>query len=287
VWLRLLVPRGGRRAELRRHSLKLAPKAVPARARPIYAAKTTPFRALCAATLASLLVPGAALAADQTVQATSADTFVQSDVTVNVGEKVTWTNMGGLHNVVFDDGMFTQPGSPALPAAWPATVSRTFPAAGTFTYYCAQHRSIGMTGVVHVVAVGGSPPGGTPSPPGGGSSPGGGSGGGSTGGGSPGSGSPKKTPFKVTLRTGRSKGKARFSGTVRPAQDGRLVLIQVRVRGARYKTVAKARLKRARGNQSVFSVRLRVTHAGVFRAQVLGAGSHSTGTSGTRRVRPA
>jgi plastocyanin len=246
-----------------------------------------PLRALCAATLASLLVPGAALAADQTVQATSGNTFVQSDVSVNVGEKVTWTNTGGSHNVVFDDGMFTQPATPMMPSGWPAVVSRTFSQAGDYTYYCQLHRSVGMTGVVHVVAAGAPPQGGGSPSPGGGSSPGDQSGGGSPGGGSPGSGSPKKTPFKVTLRTSRSKGKARFSGTVRPAQDGRLVLIQVRVRGGRYKTVAKARLKHARGNQSVFSMRLRVAHAGVFRAQVLGAGSHSTGTSGTRRVRPA
>jgi plastocyanin len=232
-----------------------------------------------------LLVPGAALAADQTVQATSGDTFVQSDVTVNVGEKVTWTNTGGTHNVVFDDGMFTQPATPMLPTGWPAVVSRSFPSAGTFTYYCQLHRSVGMTGVVHVVAAGGpapTPPGGT-SPPSGGGSPGGGS----PGGGSPG-GPAKKTPFKVTLRTSRSgRANVRFFGSVRPAHDGRLVRIQVRSRGGRYKTVAKGRLKHSRGNQSVFDLRLRLAHAAVFRAQVLGAGSHSTGTSATRRVRPA
>jgi hypothetical protein len=193
-------------------------------------------------------------------------------------------NTGGTHNVTFNDGSFEQP-NPASGMAW--TVSRPFDTPGDYRYYCTIHGSptSGMSGFVHVVAAG-SP---TPSP--GGGSTGGGSGGGSSGGGSTGGGtqggSPKKTPFKVSLRTGRSKGKARFSGTVRPAHDGRLVLIQVRVRGGRYKTVAKVRLKHARGNQSVFSVRLRVAHAGVFRAQVLGAGSHSTGTSGTRRVRPA
>jgi hypothetical protein len=190
-----------------------------------------------------------------------------------------------MHNVVFDDGMFTQPATPMLPAGWPAVVSRTFPSAGTFTYYCQLHRSFGMTGVVHVVAPGTTPPpGGTPPPAGGGGSPGGGS----SGGGTPGGGSTEKTPFKVALRVSRSKGaKVRFFGSVRPAQDGRLVLIQVRSRGGRYKTVAKARLKHARGSQSAFSVRLRVAHAGVYRAQVLGAGSHSTGTSGTRRVKAA
>jgi hypothetical protein len=210
------------------------------------------------------------------VQATSSDTFVSSTVTINVGEKVTWTNTGGLHNVVFDDMTFTQPATPMLPAGWPAVVSRTFSAAGRFTYYCAQHRAIGMTGTVNVVAAGAPPPppGATPAPPGGTPPPG---------------GSPKKTPFKVTLKLSDSTpargAKVRFFGTVRPAQDGRLVLIQVRSRGGSYKTIAKARLKHAGKNESAFSLRLRVAHAGVFRARVLGSGSHSTGTSGTRRVK--
>jgi hypothetical protein len=217
------------------------------------------------------------------VSATSSDTFVDNDVTVNVGEKVTWTNTGGTHNVVFDDMMFTQPASPAAPSGWPPVVSRTFTQAGDYPYYCQLHRAIGMTGVVHVVAAGATPPpGGTPPPAGGGGSPGGGTPGSPYGG-----GTPKKTPFKVTLRASRSKGaKVRFFGSVRPAQDGRLALIQVRSRGGRYKTIAKARLKHARGGQSTYSLRLRVAHVGVFRAQVLGAGSHSTGTSGTRRVKP-
>jgi hypothetical protein len=190
-------------------------------------------------------------------------------------------NTGGTHNVVFTDNTFTQPAM-ALPAAsWPAVVSRTFPMAGTFTYYCELHRSVGMTGVVNVLAAGGQPPppGGTPPPPPPGGTP------------APPGGSPKLTPFKVTLRLsdstpGRSA-KVRFFGTVRPAQDGRLALIQVRSRGGRYKTIAKTRLRDAGKKQSAFSVRLRVAHAGAFRVRVLGSGSHSTGTSGTRRIKPA
>jgi plastocyanin len=218
------------------------------------------------------------------VSATPLDTFVSSDVTVNVGEMVTWTNTGGTHNVKFNDGSFEQP-SPANGTAW--TVSRTFATAGDYRYYCSIHGTAtgGMSGFVHVVAPGTNPPpGATPPPAGGGGSPGGGS----TGGGSPESGSPQKTPFTVTLRSSRAKGaKVRFFGSVRPAQDGRLALIQVRSRGGRYKTVVRVRLKHARGDQSVFSVRLRVARVGVFRARVLGAGDHSTGTSGTRRVKPA
>jgi hypothetical protein len=216
------------------------------------------------------------------VQATSSNTFVSSDVTIDVGDTVTWTNTGGSHNVVFDDGLFTQPSAMAVPAAsWPAGVSRTFSAAGRFTYYCVAHRSIGMTGVVNVVAPAEQPPAGG----GGGGSPGGGSPGGGSPGGEP---SPTRTPFKVTLRvsdaTPAKAGRLRFSGTVRPAQDGRSVLIQLRTRHGGYRTVGKARLKDAGAKQSAFSVRLRVSHDAVFRARMPGRGDHTTGTSHTRRI---
>src|SRR5215208_6931182 len=88
-------------------------------------------------------------AADQSVSATPSDTFSPSAVTVTQGETVTWTNAGGRHNVVFDDGSFDMP-DPASTSSW--TVSREFDAVGTFTYYCEVHRAQGMTGTVTVVA---------------------------------------------------------------------------------------------------------------------------------------
>jgi plastocyanin len=115
------------------------------------------------ATMLALLVPAApALAADQSVTATGSNTFAPKDVTVNVGETVTWTNTGGTHNVHFTDNSFTQPDS--LDAPW--TVSRTFSAVGTFSYVCQVHETTdNMTGTVTVPAAGAPPPP-VPGPPG-------------------------------------------------------------------------------------------------------------------------
>jgi plastocyanin len=104
-----------------------------------------------------------ALAADQTVTATSSDQFTPVNVTVSQGEKVTWTNAGGDHNVKFDDGSFEQPASPNS-SNW--TVSRTFNGPGTFRYYCEAHGGpggAGMSGTVEVQTTGPTP--GAPSPP--------------------------------------------------------------------------------------------------------------------------
>ena len=80
-----------------------------------------PLRALLAALLVGLgLAVVSAHAANQTVTATSSDTFSPAAVTVNQGETVTWKNGGGNHNVSFDDGSFTQP---ATPSTSPWTVS--------------------------------------------------------------------------------------------------------------------------------------------------------------------
>jgi plastocyanin len=106
-----------------------------------------------------------AFAADQTVTARSDDTFMPNAVTVTVGEKVTWNNGGGVHNVHFDDNSFVQPVM-VDSSAW--SVSRTFMTTGSFGYYCDLHVAQGMSGTVNVNA---APPGATPPgavPPGGG-----------------------------------------------------------------------------------------------------------------------
>src|SRR4051794_16989393 len=86
-----------------------------------------------------LSAAASARAADQMVTAKSLpNEFVSADVTVNLGEKVTWTNAGGSHNVHFDDGSFDMPMSPTGPgSAWP--VSQTFNTLGNFRYYCEIH----------------------------------------------------------------------------------------------------------------------------------------------------
>src|SRR5688572_8592942 len=70
--------------------------------------------------------------------------FTPKTITVKAGEDVTWKNADDYdHTVKADDGSFDsaeiKPG---------ATFARTFPAAGTYTYYCNIHNS--MTGSVVV-----------------------------------------------------------------------------------------------------------------------------------------
>ena len=98
-----------------------------------------------------------ALAANQSVSVTNYS-FAPKDVSLTVGETVTWTNTQGTHNVHFNSISFTEPA--IFDAPW--TVSRTFDAAGTFSYVCQVH-PLDMTGTVIVQAAGTGPP-----PPGGG-----------------------------------------------------------------------------------------------------------------------
>jgi plastocyanin len=113
-------------------------------------------RRLAAAAVAALSLAFAApaSAADQTVAASPSNVFSPSSVTIDVNEKVTWNNEGGIHNVVFDDGSFT---SPAQPDGTSWTTSRTFTAPGTFRYHCGFHGSA-MTGRVAVVDPSAPPP---------------------------------------------------------------------------------------------------------------------------------
>ena len=100
------------------------------------------------AIVALMAVP--ASAADQSVTANPDNTFSPDHVTIDVGDKVTWKNDGGFHNVRFADGSFEEPGNPDV-AQW--TVERTFDRPGSFTYYCEAHGTPeggGMAGHVEV-----------------------------------------------------------------------------------------------------------------------------------------
>ncbi|HEX2125874.1 MAG TPA: plastocyanin/azurin family copper-binding protein [Thermoleophilaceae bacterium] len=115
-----------------------------------------------AAAALSLALAAPASAADQTVFARSNSVFDPASVTVNVDDTVTWRNDGGIHNVSFDDGSYTQP---AQPNGTPWTVSRQFKAPGTFKYHCDFHGS-SMSGTVVVQgAQQPPPPGGDTTPP--------------------------------------------------------------------------------------------------------------------------
>ncbi len=224
---------------------------------------------------------GGAQAADQTVTATSADTFVSSDVTVNVGDTVTWTNSGGNHNVKFDDGSFESPADVQPPggAGWPVT--RTFTGVGEFRYYCELHGGPGGAGMAGIVRVVAAPPGpgqpgpapqqpGTPNPPPGG----------------PGSQplTPLKVSFAVSDATPARGSRVRLTGFVRPARDGRRVQIQRRGRGGAFRTIATARLLDAGAAKSRFGVRLKIRADAVLRVRVAGDSERGAGVSATRRL---
>jgi plastocyanin len=75
--------------------------------------------------------------------------FAPSQVTVNVGDTVTWSNSGPTpHSATADDGSFDT-------GIFPEGESRshTFNQAGTFTYFCTPHPQ--MQGTVTVQAAGG------------------------------------------------------------------------------------------------------------------------------------
>jgi plastocyanin len=248
-----------------------------------------------AAVVAALVMAAPAGAADTTVFVR--DNFFD-DATVEVfpNDTVTWTHVGtNPHNVIFDDGVRYPPSG--SDTAW--SFPRTFTATGTYPYHCSVHP--GMDGTVTVSTPPADPPpgdppppgGGNPPPPGGGDPPGGGGGSGGGGGGSqpggPSTGSPGagKSSTKVTLKVSDATpdrgDRVRFFGTVRPAQDGRLVQLQRRV-GRSYRTVAKIKLTDAGSSRSQFSKRIRVLKDSVFRARLPGNSAHAAGASGTKRV---
>lgn len=71
--------------------------------------------------------------------------FSPSEITVNIGDTVVWTNKdGAAHTVTFKDNVL--PGSPTLTNG--GVFSHTFTSAGTFEYFCAFHG--GMKGKVVV-----------------------------------------------------------------------------------------------------------------------------------------
>jgi plastocyanin len=230
----------------------------------------------------ALLANGGALAANGSVTATPGDRFSPAAVTINVGESVTWTNGGGNHNVVLADGDVALI-SPST-SSW--TLTHTFTTAGTFSYYCAIHRALGMTGTVSVVAAppGTPPPNGPPqnSPPT--SNP--------PSGGPPASGpKAKKKALSVTLKLSDAVPfageRVRVFGTVKPARDGRRASVQKRLRAGKFKTIGTAKLKHSSGGKSTFSLRVRVTGDVVLRVKVAGDSQRASGVSKTKKIRVA
>jgi plastocyanin len=73
------------------------------------------------------------------------------DVTVKVGDTLTWTNSGGTkHTVSSESGQAVEFKSPTMQVG--ETYVRTFDKPGTFTYFCSIHGDTVMKGTITVTA---------------------------------------------------------------------------------------------------------------------------------------
>jgi plastocyanin len=106
---------------------------------------------------AALLPAPVALADDQAVIASPDNFYIPERVAVKPGETVTFSNTGGEHNVVWNDGGVEPMPTDSIDASlWPpaGTVARTFDQPGRYRYYCTLHGDpsvdIGMNGYVYV-----------------------------------------------------------------------------------------------------------------------------------------
>ncbi len=104
------------------------------------------------------------LAADHTVTVGPGTDFQPRDLTIAVGDTVTWTNAGGFHNVRADDDSFRcsngcdgqgGDGSPST-EAW--SFSLTFNDPAEIAYHCEIHGGAGGQGMSGSVTVEGEPP---------------------------------------------------------------------------------------------------------------------------------
>jgi plastocyanin len=86
-------------------------------------------------------------------------TYSPSTVTIHVGDTVQWSFASAGHTVTSGggcgaDGQFCSPGdtncSAGTTSASGAAYSHTFNDAGSFSYFCTTHCSLGMTGTVTV-----------------------------------------------------------------------------------------------------------------------------------------
>ena len=91
--------------------------------------------------------------------------FTPAQLTINAGDSVTFTNLGGAaHNVHADDNSFRcasgcdDTGGNGAPSSADWTFTRTFNTPGTVGYHCEVHANMGMTGSIVVNAVAPPPP---------------------------------------------------------------------------------------------------------------------------------
>lgn len=95
-----------------------------------------------------------ALAADAaTITVTQTGlTFDPAEITIDVGDTVTWVHTTGSHTVTSGTGAAAPDAGDLFDMALTSgSVSHTFTAAGDVPYFCRPHEAFGMTGLVHVV----------------------------------------------------------------------------------------------------------------------------------------
>lgn len=109
--------------------------------------------------LTTVLAAVPALAANIPVAAGPSSSFAPAHIVIRAGDRVTWTNLGGLHNVAADDGSFRcangcdatgGDGDPSS-AAWVASVD--FFAPDLAPYHCEIHGAAGGVGMSGSVTV--------------------------------------------------------------------------------------------------------------------------------------
>jgi hypothetical protein len=95
-----------------------------------------------------------------------------------------------------------------------------------------------------------------------------------------------KYALSIKLSSTRVKrgGIVRFSGVVKPAADGHVVLIQKRTRTGKFRTISRTVAKHSSGNQSSYAKRVRIRGTGVYRTYIAHDASHGTGTSRAKRI---
>lgn len=92
---------------------------------------------------------------DGTIELTSDLTFDPANVTINVGDTITWENVSSFGHTITPG---TGPADDSPHSEWERqemtsqgeTFEHTFNTAGTFEYYCEPHFSNGMTGTIIV-----------------------------------------------------------------------------------------------------------------------------------------
>lgn len=90
--------------------------------------------------------------------------------------------------------------------------------------------------------------------------------------------------FRVSDTTPSRGERVRFSGTVRPAHDGRRVSVQRKRPDGSFATVTRARLRDAGSRFSRYSRRITLRRTGVYRIRIAGHDDHAEGFSRERTL---